>query len=394
MDVCDRGIAVAMSLGGRAGRIARSFPQAALSQPDGLFQLLTRIEQDLGSEYQDRVRAVQRDFSGYSRPRNMPASEYIVEFERRYCEARQHGLSMSVTMLSMKLLEQAGITSSQEEWIMQCTAGSYDEYDKIRRALRRLPALDSRHGHEASAWMAATTGVEQSPGWESQSESTTSSRRDGSARVFQDGGLNVPPAEHLPALSEETYLVGDDDSDSDDDYVSTCPSNEAADVQELLGSSFAVLRTRKFNSFKTAGKKPFRKGFKRTKSVWLADQARNDSGDSIPPGWDPKRWLARTKCPGCGSRWHRNCQGQGKTFAVFRRSNKGHGKGNRPSFKGAGKASFGIFLASAFSAAQSSLLPFSCMPCVSTDVCCNSALAPSSFNNAANSTVFNSLVLH
>ena len=52
----DRGVAVAMSLGGRAGRIARSINQAVLSQVNGLHILLTKIAADLGAEMQDRIR--------------------------------------------------------------------------------------------------------------------------------------------------------------------------------------------------------------------------------------------------------------------------------------------------------------------------------------------------
>jgi hypothetical protein len=36
---------------------------------------------------------------------------------------------------------------------------------------------------------------------------------------------------------------------------------------------------------------------------------------TIPPGWKAEDWLKRTPCPGCGSRFHRNCtlqKGSGK----------------------------------------------------------------------------------
>ena len=58
----DRGVAVAMSLGGRAGRIAQSIPHAVLSRVVGLHILLTRLEADLGAELQDRVRLAAREF--------------------------------------------------------------------------------------------------------------------------------------------------------------------------------------------------------------------------------------------------------------------------------------------------------------------------------------------
>ena len=86
-----------------------------------------RLEQDLGAELQDRVRTIQKDFKRFNRPKGMAASEFIVEWERRYSEARAHGLTMSTTMLTMALLEAAGLSDQQEQWILQCVAGDYSK---------------------------------------------------------------------------------------------------------------------------------------------------------------------------------------------------------------------------------------------------------------------------
>ena len=120
---CDRGVAVAMSLGGRAGRIAQSIPHSVLSRNDGLWILLNRLESDLGSELQDRVRTAHREFQRFRRPRGMPAAEFVAEFEKRYGEAQQHGLQLNTVMLTLQLLESAMLTESQESWVLQTCAG-------------------------------------------------------------------------------------------------------------------------------------------------------------------------------------------------------------------------------------------------------------------------------
>ena len=244
MSHSDRGVAVAMSLGGRAGRIAQSIPHSILSRNDGLWILLNRLEGDLGAELQDRIRNAAREFQKYRRPKGMNASEFIIEWERRYGEAQQHGLALNTVMLTLQLLEAAQLTEQQEAWILQTCAGDLTQYQTIRRALRRMPSLDTRH-QDASAWPLKP----ESQGFPS------------AAGIFQSSHLNSPPLEHpgldAPPLTFEdeldyggnnAYPLEGGDSDSDDDYCSTCPSNEDEQTQDLLCSAF-VLRHRKKVAF-------------------------------------------------------------------------------------------------------------------------------------------------
>ena len=165
----------------------------------------------------------------------------------------------------------------------------------------------------------------------------------------------------------------EEDDESDDDYCSTCPTGADEHEQDAVVQAFAIV-TRKKRQFKRANGHSFRrKGFKRTKQAWAIDSSRNAS-DTVPAGWDPKKWLARSKCQGCGSRWHRDCKGQGKSFPLFKRKGQGKGKGKKGGGGKGGKGStaFGTFLlmaASALSTANSyviNTLPlsaFQCQPC-------------------------------
>jgi hypothetical protein len=163
----ERGIATAMSLGGRARDIGMDIPQSVLGRRDGLTILLQRLEGELGSELQDRQRQAGKAFDRYQRPKNLSASEYITTFERLYSEAVAHGLAMSRTLLSQKLLDKAMISENQELWILQQCGADYSQYEVIRRSLRRLPHLDSRHGADAGNWYGtdsdSMTSSHQSP---------------------------------------------------------------------------------------------------------------------------------------------------------------------------------------------------------------------------------------
>ena len=78
----ERGTAVAMSLGGRAATVAQQIPHSILSLPQGLAILLRRIDADLGSEMQDRIKESARAFMRYRRPRGVTASEHVIMFEK------------------------------------------------------------------------------------------------------------------------------------------------------------------------------------------------------------------------------------------------------------------------------------------------------------------------
>ena len=83
----DRGIAVAMSLGGSARDIAHEIPQATLGQPNGLQHLLQCLEAELGAELQDKQRLASKQFEQYKRGKSTNAAEFIMKFEQLYSHA-------------------------------------------------------------------------------------------------------------------------------------------------------------------------------------------------------------------------------------------------------------------------------------------------------------------
>ena len=124
----------------------------------------------------------------------------------------------------------------------------------------------------------------------------------------------------------------------------------------LVQQAWAQLRIgRKKGSH--AGKGGKRKGKRRKKggkggTYMLEDGSvfavnlRNQSNE-VPSGWEASKWLARTPCPGCGSRYHRNCTENAKgTKGHSSSSGKGGGR------KGSGFALFMLTAASLLSGNQ------------------------------------------
>ena len=364
----DRGIAVAMSLGGSARDIAHEIPQATLGQPNGLQHLLQCLEAELGAELQDKQRLASKQFEQYKRGKSTNAAEFIMKFEQLYSHASQYGISMSRPLLSQKLLEAANLSEPQELYVVQQVGGDYSRYEDIRRALRRMPGLDTRHSGDAGNWWAQPSDNNDNQAWHAQPTTPPYS-------PFTGQGLKNPPAEDYP----DDDGGDDDDSDDDDDYFSMQDKTDEPGDVAFLANSF-VLHQRHKRTFrrskgkgkgKRKGGKGFRRPFKRTKGkgkggqpgVWFED---NETGEQIfvaqnlrnlddtpPQGWTKEKWVSRTPCKECGSRWHFSCEG--KTSG---------GKG------GKGKHGFGVFATTLCALAtigssfvQNSDCQICCQPC-------------------------------
>jgi len=76
----EKGVATAMSLGGRGAKIARGLDLNTLSQPWGLAFLIQRLEADLGSEAQERQRFALTAYENQQRGRNTSFIDHVVNF--------------------------------------------------------------------------------------------------------------------------------------------------------------------------------------------------------------------------------------------------------------------------------------------------------------------------
>ena len=124
----------------------------------------------------------------------------------------------------------------------------------------------------------------------------------------------------------------------DDDYLSLC-SQDSDNTDTLLVNAWAAgLKHRK------KGGEGKRKG--RSKG---GDLSKRDHTDDPPPGWTKEKWMARTPCLNCGSRFHQDCGQKGKGGKSRKkgdspgRSAPKGGKGGPKGGRGGGKA-FAVFM--------------------------------------------------
>ena len=269
----ERGIATAMSLGGKAQRVAMAIPQVVLAQRNGLSILLNRLEHDLGAEIQDRVRHAGRAFNRYHRPKGMNASEFVVQFESLYSEAVGHGMWLNRTLLTQHLIDAAGLSEQQEQWVLGQVGADYAQYEGVRRAIRRLPALDSRHTTETHNWPAFEGSDElNNNNNDSNSNAPPNLPHNNPSLhgLLESSRLQRPPTESATPYTENqdesAYPAGEIDFDDDgesDDYCSTGSGEDDADAQHVQAAWVFHRRTRK-KGFRKGGKSR-RKGGNRGK---------------------------------------------------------------------------------------------------------------------------------
>jgi hypothetical protein len=325
MPLCERGVAVAMSLGGRAGKVARSIPQSQLSTPHGLGYLLWRVEHAIGNEAQDYARLEVRKFFRYKRPKGCHAIDHVMNFELLYEEAEKHGIWMNDTIKAHFLMETAGLSEQEEMWVMQTVAGDYSQYHSIRNHMRRL-AMD---GQARSLEAYVTDG--QASNATASASSGASSVASGFAPAWDADATPVWTVDgsEMPSIPEEEQDDGGEDFD--DDWFELFDSDD----EELASMRFEAFAA--FTKQKKLGRKGGKKGGKGKGKPRTFDNHRNDNSDP-PAGWSREAWQKRTPCPGCGSRWHRNCA------TVNKGKFKGKGKGKRGVAHMAMSPSLGSFM--------------------------------------------------
>ena len=306
----EKGVTTAMSLGGKAARIARSIDLATLQQPWGLGYLVYRLECDLGSESQERQRAALDNFGNYQRGKGSSFIDHVMNFELLLDEAVKAGAQWNDVMKSDKLIKTARLTADEERWVLKPVAGDLSRYNDIRAALRRLPwKSDSHHRHNGELY---NTSLQQSH-----------IPPDPTPFNLQHQQLHQPPVAFQGPLNPSTQSTANDDqvpdlmseppSDTDDDVLSS-NSEAGSDEVQTWGSAWAIHLRGKRRFKKSAPKKPFVPGQKKDhrKAHPAVKDPKRNLKDEPPKGISKQEWEKRFPCPGCGSRWHRDCrQGSG-----------------------------------------------------------------------------------
>ena len=145
MAATEKGVALALSLGGKAATIAQSIPQNVLSQTWGLPFLLWNLEQAFAQEEQELQRIHFDKLMRLGRAKGSSGRDHVTQFELAYNEAVKAGAFFSVVMKSHLLLRTARLSEADEKWVLQCVAGDLNRYEDIRASLRRLHLTGESH---------------------------------------------------------------------------------------------------------------------------------------------------------------------------------------------------------------------------------------------------------
>ena len=127
-----RGLAVALSLSGKAAKVARAFPHNLLADQFGLTRLIAALEREFASESQDLIRHHLRTFTRFTRNKGTNLAEYITAWELLYNQASIHGLQLSAVGQTHQLLEQARLTLEEEDKVLVQVGYDYSRFDQIR----------------------------------------------------------------------------------------------------------------------------------------------------------------------------------------------------------------------------------------------------------------------
>ena len=315
MPLDEQGISTALSVGGRAARIARSLDWGWLNTPVGLPYLIYHLEIGLGSEMQERQIHAIDVYRGLSRSKHTSFVDHILNFELSLAEAEKHGAVIDSIMRTHDLLRSANLSREERQWVLQPVAGDLSQYPLIRAAMRRLPS--SQTPNRSGEMYTGTVQYEESR--------PSVNLHGGSQR------LNAPPPEQAES-SYHTEFADDEQSDddsgtesSDDDYLDVDSDLSNPDNAQLVTAfafhqksnnrkvRFQPKRDHKKKSFKPRhGQQSGQSSGHHDKKPHSAlafkpkDSKRNLS-QAPPKGVSPAEWEKRTPCPGCGSRWHLDC---------------------------------------------------------------------------------------
>ncbi len=304
---------MAMSLGGRAGRIAQTIGHNQLWTWWGLPFLILTLETEIGNEFQDRVRGSLTAWSRYQRPNNATAIDHVCNYDILLQEAMTHGLQLNAVGMTHFLLETANLSDTDQNNLLMPFQHNYERYHEIRQSLRRMTISGKKVLEQypaASSWAPMTqSGLDEQLGGDVKPSLHMGNTLQPPPPDSGDASAGGQNAEEYAYTDGNVYLA---DLDSDDDWMEL-DENADEDEDNKTTEIFAMMqKNRKFSrkGKGKGGKSGARSNFRR---VAAATGGVKKWPDDPPPGWKYGRdaWLKRTPCPVCNSRLHLDCRNRG-----------------------------------------------------------------------------------
>ena len=136
-----RGIALALSLQGKAREVAADADPEKLNADDGVAFLIKELDKLFEQDKVDQTYSTYTAFDTYQREGTTDMSVYIINFEQKYNKCKKYEMTLPDTVLAFKLLDNAGLSESDRQ--MALSACSDLKFDTMKTALNRIFARKS-----------------------------------------------------------------------------------------------------------------------------------------------------------------------------------------------------------------------------------------------------------
>lgn len=136
LDKKKRGLALALSLEGKAREVAVDISSDDLNADDGVNKLVTALDNLFEKDKVDQAYSAYTVFDKFYRTDGMAMSNYIIQFEQNYTKCKKHDMVLPDAILAFKLLDNASLDRNSRQ--MALTACADLKFDTMKSALNRI----------------------------------------------------------------------------------------------------------------------------------------------------------------------------------------------------------------------------------------------------------------
>ena len=131
-----RGLALALSLQGKAREIAVKINIDTLNVDDGVDNLIAELDKVFEKDKKDQAYSAYRAFDTYKRLDSVKMCDYIIQFEQNYNNCKGFQMTLPDAVLAFKMLDNAGLTESERQ--LALTACTSIKFEDMKTALNRI----------------------------------------------------------------------------------------------------------------------------------------------------------------------------------------------------------------------------------------------------------------
>ena len=134
LDKTKQGLALALSLEGKAREIAVSLSKEKLSAENGVDEIIKELDKLFEKDKIYRMHDVFLEFEKYSKSEDDSMLSYVVQFEHLYNKCKKFEMTLPDSVLALKLLYNANLTENEKQ--LALTACKDTTFDNMKNALK------------------------------------------------------------------------------------------------------------------------------------------------------------------------------------------------------------------------------------------------------------------